>query len=1391
VRRDQHQDSVGVRCRIRRARATIRRGPLGSAATLGTARPALLGLALAATAILALSGASSASAAEPTHPLVGPFGTAAQPTFGQAAGMTVDPATGDLYVIDLEDQTLHRFQPDGEPDPFSALGSNVIDGHAGEADATPQGEILSNNGSAAEVEVAVDSSGGTTDGDIYVTDSVNNAIDIFASDGHYLGQLTASGTESFSEACGVAVDPSGDVYVASYSNGIAKFTPSANPPTDGDSTGPFPGTAGYCSLAVGTGAAAGSLFATVYEGPVEKLDASTGAAEYTVSEGANTAVSVDQATGDLLVATEEEVLDLDASGPTEATPAARPIELGSAAQGVAAVGEGAEERIYASRAGHAQVEEFGPLSFEAPVPTATTEGATEVTQVSAVLHGTVDPKGAAVASCEFVWHEGGGSGAGSAACTPSPGPVDEAVAVHASATGLTPHATYGYEVVIETTGGPASGGELEFLASAPPTAATEAATGLTETSALLHGTVDPKGGTGGECIFEWGTGAGNYTLGSSPCEPDPGAAEAPTAVSAEATGLTDGTAYHFRVVEKTDGGTVSGGDREFTTVRTPGTIEVVEESASEVTGSSALLEARINPDGRETGYRFQYVDAADFGQGGFSSPATITTPETSLGAPDFAAHRATQAISGLSAMTAYEFRVIATSSAGPVTGTGTEFTTLNAAGLPDGRVAELVSPADKGPLSIAGESVAPRRQLTYQVAPNGQATAFVLAPGAPGTTTGGEVLYASRRGTDGWVSEQLSPPALDPIDRSDGANVPSLYLYLSADLGCSVFSSPSRLTPDTPARTLEAEGEDLYRRNPDGSYTLLTGLVAPNARASDHPFYVVGASPDCGRILFQTFYQYEGVGVGTGSGQELYEWDEAASPQLRHVGVVPGPSGEVAVPAEAGFAGKAGFAGNVIGAVSEDGERVVFTATRQVAGPVAGAAEIGKRAVFLRLGGERTVDASASETTTPDLAASYQDASVTPGGGRVFFLANYGLTADSSAGSSECHAPVPGASFEGGTGAGCDLYEYELAAPLGSRLTDLSADHDPADRAGAGVLGVLGSSRDGAYVYFAALGQLVAGQGESYAANLAGSTYNVYLFHAGGLTYVGSLGVGEAENMLVSTGGSGVDSQQSTNLLSRVTPDGMHFLFESSLAFAGYESGGSREAYVYSSRTGTATCISCRRDGRPPLGGLAQRPLYTGVPIDNALHLPATLNADGSRAFFESSEPLAHGAVAGNTNIYEWHLGTVYLLATGPPPKPGAYSSPVEFVGASEDGSDVFITTPARLASQDTDGRKDLYDLRIGGGFPAEAEPASPCAALDEGACQTGSPPPPGSVTPSTQTFNGPANPPPSKAKKHHKKHKHHHRRKKHHHRKVRHRKKGKKGKGHKRSSKADRRGGR
>jgi hypothetical protein len=70
---------------------------------------------------------ASASAAS-QHAFLEIFGSANQPTFGSPAGMAVDQSTGDVLVIDPEDQTLSRWNPDGTPANFSADGSNEIDG---------------------------------------------------------------------------------------------------------------------------------------------------------------------------------------------------------------------------------------------------------------------------------------------------------------------------------------------------------------------------------------------------------------------------------------------------------------------------------------------------------------------------------------------------------------------------------------------------------------------------------------------------------------------------------------------------------------------------------------------------------------------------------------------------------------------------------------------------------------------------------------------------------------------------------------------------------------------------------------------------------------------------------------------------------------------------------------------------------------------------------------------------------------------------------------------------------------------------------------------------------------------------------------------------------------
>ena len=89
-------------------------------------------------------------------------------------------------------------------------------------------------------------------------------------------------------------------------------------------------------------------------------------------------------------------------------------------------------------------------------PTVLTEKATETSGGGAVLNATVDPNGSEVTTCAFEY--GAGSTIDqSVPCSPSPGSADEAVAVSAHVTGLTPGSVYRFRIVATNGGGTSTG----------------------------------------------------------------------------------------------------------------------------------------------------------------------------------------------------------------------------------------------------------------------------------------------------------------------------------------------------------------------------------------------------------------------------------------------------------------------------------------------------------------------------------------------------------------------------------------------------------------------------------------------------------------------------------------------------------------------------------------------------------------------------------------------------------------------------------------------------------------------------------------------------------------------------------------------------------------------
>jgi hypothetical protein len=1278
-------------------------------------------------ACIALLGviAAPADATNYQHPFKGVFGSAVQPSFSWPKLLAIDPASGDLLVGNNTDPNtgvgeILRFKPNGEPDPFPALGSNAIDGKAG-ADQTPQGG-LEVGGSLAQ-EIAIDNSGGPTDGDIYITQPAKRLVDIFSAEGRYLGQLTATRNGALKEPDGVAVDPDGDVYLSASEvvgthYGIAKFVPSANPPVNSDNTALFPleHYETLVHLVAGLGSSAGSLFVSATHHTTEdvftpetlKMNEETG--EFTeFAKGFRGTATIDPLTGNPILQSntnQTEASEFDGSGPTAGSPLSilrveghGPSVGGIAANGseVFAVTGPADPRVFA----------YGE---PAVVATVTAEAAGNVSGTKATLRGSVNPSGISVSDCFFEWGPTVEYGH-KEPCEGSIPTDSEDHPAHVRISGLTPNgATYHFRLGATDENGTEYSLDQSFTTAA--TLVTKPATEVGLTAATLNGTLRPEGHEYTECSFSWGLASSASFEHTAPCSPT--AAEIEPAftaqeVSAPVGELQPGTAYRFRLVATSSGpeGTREGEEETFTTLGPP---QLREVRALDATQDSALLEAKIDPRGFHTTYRFEWGPTAAYGN--------VTPPkfEPSVG-EGTSPVLVTAGLSGLAPATTYHYRVVATSSAGTTTGPDRELETLDGCGLPDGRCFEMVSRRDAGLSGQPGRYLGlGRLEHAAEASSAPGLLAYSVEGGYSDATKGAEVLYLASRGEDGWESSQLSPPVSRRDEQQSSQAQPSEIYGLSHELSCGVAGSNQPLTSDPAADLIvEAGAANLYRINPDGSYTLVTDVppeeLKSHGNIHEGEFSLVGESADCGTVVFATQHHYSGVpGVGT---SRLYEWDEAGG--LRTVGWIPGASGEQMAAASASGSN----------AVSEDGSRVFFSATRVIAGNPSDPGEAGKTGLFVREDGSSTRDVSASETATPDTGATFEGA--TPDGSRVYFTANAGLTAASNS-------------------TGTDLYEYDLEAEA---LTDLTVTSQPG---GANVRSVA-VSEDGSHAYFTSRSQLVPGRGRTRAQNESGKTESLYDAHAGTISFVASGGIERF-------------SDRSSEQSSRIGADGRYLLFEATGNVTGYESS-LPEAYLYDAEAGSeaTVCVSCRQDGkptldRPPLKGPVGFPLAARNGPEAE---PQTLVIrDGEpEVFFRSRDRLADGGAEGEFNEYEWAHDQVFHIASEVPGTNGEATGRafVEFFGASLDGTDLYLATAAALNWENPGERPAVWDARVNGGFPEPPPPAAPCDPDADGSCQGAATQPAAPPSSATASFDGPGNvksPPKKPAKKHKKKGKKH-----------------------------------
>jgi hypothetical protein len=365
---------------------------------------------------------------------------------------------------------------------------------------------------------------------------------------------------------------------------------------------------------------------------------------------------------------------------------------------------------------------------------------------------------------------------------------------------------------------------------------------------------------------------------------------------------------------------------------------------------------------------------------------------------------------------------------------------------------------------------------------------------------------------------------------------------------------------------------------------------------------------------------------------------------------------------------------------------------------------------------------------------------------------------------------------------GNDLYQYDGAAKT---LSDLAPDST--DPAGIDVRGVLGASEDASYVYFAANGVPdgvvgspnargeVAQEGDckGTVGHGASGSCNLYLAHAGTVRFIAQLDAGNGESETDAANWAATPSEVFPNSVfqktSRVTPDGQTLLFRSQRRLTGYENEGTSELYLYRAAGGEITCVSCNPTGeapapkgQPKLGSITTSAVIPSPPASTLSH---NLSADGDRVFFESTDALVSTDTNGEagcprsganlqqfpacTDVYEWEAqgsgscdvahavaqgGCIYLISTGKGTEPALIAD------ASEDGSEVFFFSRARLVGQDEDNLMDLYGARVDGGLASQNQPTPPPHCEAEG-CKAAVTPPPASESAGSEHFSAPPQP--------------------------------------------------
>lgn len=832
--------------------------------------------------------------------------------------------------------------------------------------------------------------------------------------------------------------------------------------------------------------------------------------------------------------------------------------------------------------------------------------------------------------------------------------------------------------------------------------------------------------------------------------------------------LTPETTYRFRAAASNPDGAgnspVDGG--EFTTRPW---LELGPAWASSVGTGSARLNAEVNPLGVPVSAHFEVVPEAtclaDEESAEADPPAHCfdhadSTPPLDFGKGEELTTRGVS-LGELEPGVSYRYRLIAANPLiedEPVIGETHSFTTFSARGippcpenaafrtgpgalLPDCRGYEMVSPLDKGQGDIAvllalftstpavlEQSSTSGSRLTY-----GSLHAFGGAPSAPWTSQYMAERHPRGDAEEGWRTHSINLPIERPIYEDAFSQTNSQLQALSPDL-CTAWMRAIAEPPLAPGA--QAGYPNFYRRTDDlcggPSLEALTSLEWGNLDEASVPalgLELQGVSEDQETAAFVVPDNLKDSGAPNlkGGKLQLYAWQRGGPPAFACVlpGGVPHPDSCSAGSGPFGVSASfVGLLAQVQGALSASGERLFWTAGK--------GEESSEGELYMRerpaLGRKPGKECGAAQPCTIAISKPGEKLSKTE---KSQFRA---AAADGSV-----------AIYTTGT----DLYEARIGETAGHPV--LSAT----EKIAGGMIGVLGASQDASHVYFASTEAIPGAGHDGLGKEAKAGERNLYLYDEGSYTFIGALAAKDLEKFSL------LQSFPFGNL-ARVSGD--HAAFVSRAPLTGYDNADTdsgeldTEVFLYDAGVDKLVCASCNPSGARPTGRENSRTKNTtsdSLPApewiagwfeghETPLYVSRELSADGKRLFFNSADALVARDTNGRADVYQWEAPGEGTCSTGSPSYSARNGGCVDlissglsgrdstFVDASPSGEDVFFTTLSNLVPADYD-LIDVYDARIGGGFP----PPPPAAVECEGeACQS---PPPAPAPPAPASSGYPA----------------------------------------------------